>query len=110
MSAAQRALLEVDGIGVSFGENQVLKTASFSAWPGRITTLMGRNGVGKTTLLRVAVGLVRPQWGRVLFAGAFVARPSLSELARRGLMYTSQESALTDLFEVRDHLDAFSRA
>jgi ABC-type branched-subunit amino acid transport system ATPase component len=82
-----RPILEVDGIGVRFGSNEVLKTASFSAWPSRITVLLGRNGVGKTTLLRTAVGRVRPQWGRVLFRGEYVSRPSLSTLARQGLMY-----------------------
>ena len=103
----ERPLLEVDGVGVSFWGREVLKAASFSAWGGRITTLMGRNGVGKTTLLRVAVGRVRPQWGRVLFEGAFVGRPNLAHLAKQGLMYSSQESRLTDLFSVRDHVRAF---
>ena len=103
----ERPLLKVDGVGVSFRGREVLKAASFSAWGGRVTTLIGRNGVGKTTLLRVAVGRVRPQWGRVLFGSAFIGRPTLAHLARQGLMYSSQESGLTDLFSVRDHVPAF---
>jgi lipopolysaccharide export system ATP-binding protein len=109
VTTAERAVLEVDGVGVTFGSREVLKTASFSAWKGRITTLMGRNGAGKTTLLRVAVGAVRPRWGRVLFGGDFVERPSLPDLARRGLMYSAQESALTDLFSVEEHVRAFTQ-
>jgi ABC-type multidrug transport system ATPase subunit len=105
----ERPILEVDGVGVRFGSNEVLKNASFAARSGRITTLMGRNGVGKTTLLRAAIGRVRPQWGRVLFRGQLVPRPSLAALARQGLMYSAQESALTGRFSIRDHLDAFLR-
>jgi ABC-type multidrug transport system ATPase subunit len=96
-------------MGVSFGSNEVLKTASFSAWPGRITVLIGRNGVGKTTLLKAAIGRVRSDWGRVLFKGEFIRRPTLARLARDGLMYCSQDSALTPLFSIRDHIDAFVR-
>jgi lipopolysaccharide export system ATP-binding protein len=106
----ERALLEVDGIGIQFGKLALLKTAAFSARSGRITTLMGRNGVGKTTLLRAAIGKVRPQWGRVLFDGEYLPRPTLASLARRGLMYISQESSLAGLFTVEEHLQAFVQA
>lgn len=103
----QQPIMEVDGIGVQFGSNEVLKSGAFSAWSGRITALLGRNGVGKTTLLRAAVGRVRPVWGRILFKGQFIPRPSLAVLARQGLMYCSQDSALTGLFSIKDHLQAF---
>jgi ABC-type multidrug transport system ATPase subunit len=70
---------------------------------------MGRNGVGKTTLLRVAIGRVRPDWGRVLFRGEFLPKPSLARLATQGLMYNSQDSSLTSRFSLKDHLLAFHR-
>jgi ABC-type multidrug transport system ATPase subunit len=103
-------VLEADGIGRSFRRLQVLKSASFSAWPGRIVALMGLNGAGKTTLLKIAVGCLRPHWGRVLFRGKFVARPSLPAMARSGVFFASQDSALTRRFRVRDHLAAVTRA
>lgn len=53
-------------------------------------------------MLRIAVGRVRPDYGRVLYRGRFLARPSLAILAREGLMYGTQDSALTPLFSVRD--------
>lgn len=102
-------VLEVDGIGKSFGRTQVLKSAGFSAASGRITVLMGRNGAGKSTLFRVAVGRVRPDWGRVVYKGELVERPSLAWLARRGLMYLAQDSGLTRLFSVRQHLETLAR-
>lgn len=103
---ARPPVLEVDGIGKSFGKNVVLKAASFRATAGEITTLMGRNGAGKTTLFRIAVGRVRPDFGRVAYRGEFVARPSLARLARAGLMYCAQSGALSALYTVREHLSA----
>ena len=86
-----------------------MKAASFSARRSTITALMGRNGAGKSTMLRIAVGRVRPDYGRVLFDGAFVERPSLAAMARKGLFYSAQDSVLTDLFTIRQHLDAVAR-
>ncbi len=102
-------VLEVDGVGKRFGRRDVLKAASFRARVGAITVLMGRNGTGKTTLMRVAVGRVRPERGRVLYDGLYRPRPALHRLARAGLMYLDQESALTSLFSVRDHLASVAR-
>jgi lipopolysaccharide export system ATP-binding protein len=104
-----RAVLEADGIGKSFRRVQVLKSAAFSAVPGRITVLMGRNGAGKSTLLRIAVGRVRAEWGRVVYKGELVRRPSLAWLARRGLTYLAQDSGLTRLFSVGQHLETMAR-
>lgn len=101
-------ILEVDGVGRSFGGRTVLRSAGLRVRPGRITALLGRNGVGKTTLFRIVVGRVRPEYGRVLFAGRFRPRPSLPRLSREGLMYSAQESALTPHFTIRRHLEAFT--
>jgi lipopolysaccharide export system ATP-binding protein len=99
-------VLEVDGAGKSFGGTTVLKAASFRATAGEVTTLMGRNGAGKTTLFRIAVGRVRPDFGRVVYRGELLARPSLARLAWAGLMYCSQSGALSRLYTVREALSA----
>lgn len=101
-----RPLLEVDGVCKRFGRKTVLKAASYSARAGTITTLMGLNGAGKTTLLRISVGRLRADAGRVLLRGTYLPRPSLPLLARQGVFYAAQKSALTDLFTVRQQLDA----
>ena len=103
------ALLEADGLGKAFGRTVVLQAASFSARPHTITALMGRNGSGKSTMLKICVGLVRADHGRVLWQGRFLARPRLHEMAREGLFYSDQDAALTPHFTVRDHLAAFAR-
>lgn len=102
-----RPVLEVDGVGRSFGGRIVLRAAGLRVRPGRVTALLGRNGVGKTTLFRIVIGRVRAEWGRVLFAGRFRPRPSLARLSREGLMYSAQESALTPHFTIGRHLGAF---
>jgi lipopolysaccharide export system ATP-binding protein len=102
-------VLAADGLNKSFGRKAVLKAASFSAKRGVITALMGRNGAGKSTMLRVAIGRVRADYGRVLFHGELLRRPNLAWMARRGLFYSAQDSALTDLFTVREQLDAVAR-
>lgn len=110
MNAPERPILEVDGIGKAFGRSQVLKAGAFSARAGSITVLMGRNGAGKSTLLRIGVGKVRADYGRVMYRGEFLARPSLARLAREGLMYIPQEGVLAPAFTLREHLESIARA
>lgn len=80
-------LLDVDSIGVSYGTHRVLTSASVRAAAGQITVVVGRNGVGKSTLLRVAVGRLRPEYGRVRLADRDVTGWSLARLARGGLFF-----------------------
>ena len=105
----KRIILEADGLGKRFGREVVLKAASFTATEGTITALMGRNGAGKTTMFRIAVGRLRPDYGRVAYRGRYLPRPSLARLAPEGLLYITQRSALTPLISVQGHLDAFAR-
>jgi len=103
---ARPVVLEVDGVGKTFGKTTVLKAASFRATAGEVTTLMGRNGSGKTTLFRIAIGRVRPDFGRVVYRGELLTRPTLAHLARTGLIYCPQTGALSSLYTVRQHLSA----
>lgn len=102
----EQPILEADGLGKSFGRRVVLKSAAFSVHRGRVTALMGRNGAGKTTMLRIVVGRVRAEWGRIVYNGRLIERPILWKLAQEGLMYVAQSSALTGLFTVRHHLES----
>ena len=94
-------------MGKAFGNTTALKAAGFSSSSGKITALMGRNGAGKTTMLRITAGQVRADYGRVIYRGEFLPRPSLPRLARAGLMYCQQASSLTPLFSISDHFSAF---
>jgi len=78
-------MFTADSLGVSFRDRQVLKAATVWAKAGQVTVLLGRNGCGKTTLIRAALGLCRREFGVVQFADRVYERPRLSTLARRGL-------------------------
>ena len=77
------ALLEVRGVGFSFPGREVLRGIEFSLAEGSATALIGANGVGKTTLLRVAGGALRPSTGQVLLEGQELGSLARRELARR---------------------------
>ena len=80
------ALLEVEALATGYGEVQVLWGLSLAAARGRLTTLVGANGAGKTTMLRAVVGTLTPWSGRVLFKGEDVTRLPAHAKAARGLV------------------------
>ncbi|HET7028886.1 MAG TPA: ABC transporter ATP-binding protein [Candidatus Limnocylindrales bacterium] len=69
------ALIAAQDVGVAFGSTVALDGLTLEAAPGEIVSLIGPNGCGKSTFLRVAAGLLRPDRGRVTLAGAPVAAP-----------------------------------
>jgi lipopolysaccharide export system ATP-binding protein len=99
------AILEADGIGKSFSGRAILRNAGFGVYRGRITALMGRNGVGKSTLFRIVAGMIRADYGTLRYKGRHVVRPTLSGLARNGLMFCSQESVFVPSISVRAHFE-----
>ncbi|GGK85721.1 urea ABC transporter ATP-binding subunit UrtE [Mangrovihabitans endophyticus] len=83
-------MLEVGGLHVSYGRAQVLFGVDLSAPSGSLVCLMGRNGVGKTTLLKAVTGVLAPRSGTVRFDGRDVTRMRTHERVRRGLGYVPQ--------------------
>src|SRR5262249_14975465 len=83
-------MLEVDGIDVYYGESKVLPQVSVSVGNGEVVCVMGRNGVGKTTLLKTIVGLLTPRHGHIVFAGRDMTRRPPYERARMGIGYVPQ--------------------
>jgi zinc/manganese transport system ATP-binding protein len=69
VSGAVAPVLEVEGVGLSFSGRRILDDVSFEVGPGEFTGLIGSNGVGKTTLLRIVLGLQRPDTGQVRVLG-----------------------------------------
>lgn len=100
--------LAAESIGKSFGRRTVLTSAGLWATPGRITAVLGRNGCGKTTLLRIACGLLRPDYGVVIFQGERLLHPRLWQLARRGLFFLPERSLLHRGVACADHFAAIS--
>ncbi len=79
------ALLEIDSINAGYGDANVLGGVSLKVEKGSITALIGANGVGKTTLMRVISGLLRPQSGRIVFADRDITAASTSVRVSAGM-------------------------
>jgi ABC-type cobalamin/Fe3+-siderophores transport system ATPase subunit len=93
-----------DSVVVSFYGSPVLKSASFWARPGEITALLGRNGCGKSTILKACLGIVGWDWGMVRFETGIYLRPRLSILSRSGLFYLPDQGLLSRRRTLRWHL------
>jgi urea transport system ATP-binding protein len=101
--------LRFDSFGKRFGLRTILKSASAWAWPGRITLLMGRNGCGKTTLLRCGLGLTWAEFGVVLLEGRRVSG-GLPEMSHAGVAFLPDRRLLSPRLTLREHLAAFEQA
>jgi branched-chain amino acid transport system ATP-binding protein len=99
------ALLQVEGLSAGYGEVQVLWGVSLSAPSGRLTTIVGANGVGKTTTLRAVTGSIRPWGGRVLFEGEDVTRLPPHAKAARGLVLVPEGRQLFSDMSVEENLE-----
>jgi urea transport system ATP-binding protein len=83
-------MLSVQGLQVSYGRAQVLFGVSLDAPAGSLVCLMGRNGVGKTTLLKAVMGVLPVRSGTVTFDGRDITRLKIHERVRLGLGYVPQ--------------------
>src|SRR4051812_22851647 len=83
-------MLQIQNLSVSYGETLVLRDVDLSVQPGEVVCLMGRNGVGKSTLLKSIMGLLRPRAGKVLYRGTDLTGVSPDVRARMGLGYVPQ--------------------
>src|SRR5262245_17339768 len=87
------SMIDVHGVSKSFGPVRVLDVVSVSVAPGRTTALLGPSGGGKSTLLRVMNGLVRPDAGDVYFDGALLT-PASARSVRHQIGYVVQDGGL----------------
>jgi urea transport system ATP-binding protein len=98
-------MLKVEAIDLYYGAAQALRGVSVSAEPGRVTCVLGRNGVGKSSLLRAIVGHQPVTAGRVLFDGQDITHLRVHERARRGIAYVPQGREIFPLLTVRENLE-----
>jgi len=105
------ALLEVEALTGGYGEVQVLWGLTLQATRSRLTTLVGANGAGKTTMLRAVVGSIAPWSGRVRFKGEDVTRLPAHAKAARGLVLVPEGRQLFSNMTVDENLEmgAFTR-
>ncbi len=97
-------LLEVEHIDTFYGRSQALFGMSLSVGAGEVVTLMGRNGMGKTTTLRSIMGLVRASTGSIRIAGGEVRGLPAFRVARHGLAIVPEGRQVFPNLTVREHL------
>ena len=101
-------LLEVDNLETAYGTSQVLFGVSIKINPGEAVTLLGRNGMGKTTTVRSILGLTRPFRGSIAFRGERIERLSPDRIARLGIALVPEGRQIFPNLSVREHLVAFA--
>ncbi|CAA0089392.1 High-affinity branched-chain amino acid transport ATP-binding protein LivF [Starkeya nomas] len=111
MSASSKSIwgadgmLEVDDINLFYGAAQALRGVSLTAEPGKVTCVLGRNGVGKTSLMRAIVGQAPVAKGAIRFNGEDITAMAPSERARRGIAFVPQGREIFPLLTVAENLE-----
>jgi branched-chain amino acid transport system ATP-binding protein len=99
-------LLRVENLSAGYGEARVIQSLSFALEDGRSLALLGRNGVGKTTLIDTLVGVTTRFGGNILLSGDDIASLPPHERARRGVGWTPQERNIFRSLTVEENLTA----
>ena len=98
-------MLEVNGIDLHYGAAQALRGISLKAEPGKVTCVLGRNGVGKTSLLRALIGQHPVSDGTIVWEGTDITWLPTVERARRGIAYCPQGREIFPLLTVEENLE-----
>ena len=103
-SAVAKTLLKVRGLEAWYGESHILHGMDFDVGEGEVVTLLGRNGVGKTTTLRAIMGIVGKRRGSVTFEGRELIGLSSDKVARSGIAYCPEERGIFASLTVEENL------
>jgi urea transport system ATP-binding protein len=98
-------MLNVDGINLYYGASHALRRVSLSAAPGRVTCVLGRNGVGKTTLMRAIMGLQAVKTGTITWEGKDITALAAHQRARCGIGFVPQGREIFAHLTVKENLE-----
>jgi len=98
-------MLEVNAINLHYGAAQALRSVSLKAEPGKVTCVLGRNGVGKTSLLGALAGQHPVSSGAIIWEGQDITALEPAERARRGIAYVPQGREIFPLLTVEENLE-----
>ena len=110
MNGLRAPLLAVEGLNTYYGDSHVLRGASVTLEPGKAFGLLGRNGMGKTTLIRSLMGYVPAASGRVRWQGREVTGTRPERMARLGIGYVPEGRGIFPNLSVRENLVMCERA
>ena len=102
------SLLKVSGLQVAYGASQVLSNIEMNIEAGEVVGLLGRNGMGKTTLVRAVMGLKSIQAGQIEFDGRRISGVSTDRIARLGIGLVPEGRQIFPNLSVDEHLSAFA--
>ncbi|MET3857842.1 ABC transporter ATP-binding protein [Rhizobium sp. OAE497] len=98
------ALLEIQGLNAWYGESHILHGIDMTVGEGETITILGRNGVGKTTTLRTITGIVRARKGKISFAGTDMMQVPLHKTAHKGIGFVPEERGIFSTLTVSENL------
>jgi len=97
-------MLQVSGLNQFYGGSHILRGVSFEVRPGEVTCLLGRNGVGKSTLLKCLMGLIAARSGEVMFQDKNITRLKPHQRVRAGMAYVPQGREIFPRLTVEENL------
>ncbi|WP_313019826.1 urea ABC transporter ATP-binding subunit UrtE [Atlantibacter hermannii] len=97
-------MLQVSGLNQFYGGSHILRGVSFEVRPGEVTCLLGRNGVGKSTLLKCLMGLIAARSGEVMFQDKNITRLKPHQRVRAGMAYVPQGREIFPRMTVEENL------
>jgi branched-chain amino acid transport system ATP-binding protein len=104
LHSTSSALLHVQGLNTCYGASHVLRDLSFKVERGQTVGLMGRNGMGKSTLLKSIVGLVKPRSGQIQFQGQAIQGQTPYDIALQGMAYVPEGRGIFGNLSVHENL------
>jgi branched-chain amino acid transport system ATP-binding protein len=110
MSRVTTSLVHATGLNTHYGQSHILRGIDFEVMPGQTIGLMGRNGMGKSTLLKSLMGLVKPSAGQVHIKGQDMTGAAPFEVARKGIAYVPEGRGIFGNLSVKENLQMAARA
>ena len=97
-------MLQLSNLNVYYGESHILRNVDLSVPSGQMVCLIGRNGVGKTTLLKTIMGLLKSRTGEILFKGKPISKVATNKRVRMGIGYVPQGREIIPRVTVKENL------
>lgn len=97
-------MLQISDLNVYYGESHILWNVDLSVFQGQMVCLIGRNGVGKTTLLKTIMGLLKPRSGQILYEQESLLQKTTDRRARMGIGYVPQGREIIPRLTVKENL------